>query len=640
MAGFEQVTPDEFDDAIASSPSSRTFKEQYARFRPYRNDHCFIHRGSLVQRGHFAAPGFCTLIIGDLTIDGFVDLDNPEGFDEGGVFIVIGNVRCTAFSGHYGKCTFVDGHLIASELILNAYEDSSLLVTGDLKTRLFYGWDIWAEVGGSADFEYAEGYCLPIGYRAAGAEAIRARRDTPAHLVLDPDILDNRDGLKIYDARQRLRRGASILRLEDDIGRVLAPKLSARGRERLHEFAVRVDAGETVTEIDLRDCELRFVPEEIRSFTGLRRLCISKNNVGELPDWIGEFSALETLEAEDCGLSCIPAAVADMPALRHLLAGGNEITDMPDGGQAWPALERLRIGGGYDDLVSHFTACIDLGCFPRLRVAEQRFGGTPEIKFGPGCDFWDNQSLEFLDFRAVFETLVPPGLAKATALKGLTCGLSKESLGSAIEILPRLPALQVFVVYSGWDLERADIMALTGALPGVYVAVRLCQDYSVDYDSPRYALKSSIDDHLRSGRYSEAAAAAERLFADIDCTKPQFDRDFQERALESWLLALKFAAAGETDASQRRVKAAEAAQMADRILAMLPDDVESCRFAGVAWLRWYSLLAQANRCICQGDPDLAAAKALYDAVHAETKDINNASKERVRMALREAGLDV
>jgi hypothetical protein len=224
MAVFEQVTEDEFDAAVESSPSSEAFKEHYARFSPARDDHCFVHRGSLILQGHFAVPGYCTLIIGDLTVDGFIDLNNPEDFDEGGLFIVIGNVSCSAFSGHYGKCSFVDGNLIASDVIINAFEDSALVVTGDLKTKLFYGEDIWGEVGGAADFEYAHGYCLPIGYRDAAAQSIGPRFDTPAHLVLDPALLDDdvdddtARPLDVHEACGRLRSGGSILRSERRAG--------------------------------------------------------------------------------------------------------------------------------------------------------------------------------------------------------------------------------------------------------------------------------------------------------------------------------------------------------------------------------------------------------------------------------------
>jgi hypothetical protein len=124
-------------------------------------------------------------------------------------------MRCTAFSGHYGKCSFIDGDLIASEVILNAYEDSRLVITGDLKTKLFYGEDIWAEVGGTADFEYGEGYCLPIGWRDAARQLTQARRDTPVHRVLHPDVADESSPvrpLKTHEARARLSRGQSILR--------------------------------------------------------------------------------------------------------------------------------------------------------------------------------------------------------------------------------------------------------------------------------------------------------------------------------------------------------------------------------------------------------------------------------------------
>lgn len=212
MANFEQLTADEFDDVIAGSASSEAFKSRYIRFPPAGEDHCFVHRGPLAGSGHFQAPGYCTLVVGDLTVDGLIDLNNPEGFDEGGLFIVIGNVTCRVFSGHYGKATLIDGNLNASELVLNACEDSSLLVTGDLKTKLFHGRDIWAEVGGVADMEYADGYCLPIGYENAAKQAIRARRRTKSARVLDPAVLDDEDDLNIDEALQRLKQGQSILR--------------------------------------------------------------------------------------------------------------------------------------------------------------------------------------------------------------------------------------------------------------------------------------------------------------------------------------------------------------------------------------------------------------------------------------------
>jgi hypothetical protein len=184
MAPFEQVSMDVFDDAIARSPLSPAFKPKIARFSPYQEDHCFIHRGPLLVAGHFEAPGFCTAVLGDLDVSGVVDLNNPEGFDEGGLFIVVGNVTCKGFVNHYGKYAFVDGDLVASDVIVNSHEDASLVVIGNLKTKFFYGEDIWAEVGGAADMEFGSGYCLPIGYRDAARQAIRPRHDRETSMAL------------------------------------------------------------------------------------------------------------------------------------------------------------------------------------------------------------------------------------------------------------------------------------------------------------------------------------------------------------------------------------------------------------------------------------------------------------------------
>jgi len=77
--------------------------------------------------------------------------------------------------------------------------------------------DIWAEVGGVADMECANGYCLPIGYKNAAKQAIRARRSTTSARVLDPAVLDDEDDLKVDEALQRLKQGQSILRSKRNI---------------------------------------------------------------------------------------------------------------------------------------------------------------------------------------------------------------------------------------------------------------------------------------------------------------------------------------------------------------------------------------------------------------------------------------
>jgi len=182
MDGFEKIAMDQFDVALEATPLSQVFKD--ARISLELDDPCYIHRGPLTLPGNFRAPGLCTLILGDLIVDGLVDLKSPEGFDGHGVFIAIGNVTCRSFSNDWAKVAVVDGSLLASDLIINCYEDSMLLVTGDLKTKFFYGRDIWATVGGAADMDYGDGYCLPASYRDAAAEAIVPRHDTETSMRL------------------------------------------------------------------------------------------------------------------------------------------------------------------------------------------------------------------------------------------------------------------------------------------------------------------------------------------------------------------------------------------------------------------------------------------------------------------------
>ena len=185
--GFRRVDRAAFDAAIAAAPLSSVMRQQYARFNPndydgWEGPDYRIHDGDLIVDGHLTNLGFNTLVTGSITATGFVDLRNPHtepnnlGFDEGGLFISAGGLSCRALSGEGGKCVFIDGDVRATEFILNAFEDSSMVVSGQLATQFFLGDDIWAEVGNGADVEYGIGYCLPIGYTNAARQAINPRR--------------------------------------------------------------------------------------------------------------------------------------------------------------------------------------------------------------------------------------------------------------------------------------------------------------------------------------------------------------------------------------------------------------------------------------------------------------------------------
>ena len=95
-------------------------------------------------------------------------------------------------------------------MLVNAFEDSLLYVGGAITTHFFYGWDVWAEFGTHAKMEYGIGYCLPLNYSKAGAQAVGPRFDDAEsfrHLAIpDARNLSNDDVLAYVKSGKPLFR--------------------------------------------------------------------------------------------------------------------------------------------------------------------------------------------------------------------------------------------------------------------------------------------------------------------------------------------------------------------------------------------------------------------------------------------------
>ena len=133
----------------------------------------------------FMAPVLCTLILGDLLGDDVFDLQTP--YDDGRLFIVIGE----SAAGHLSANTAPTASSMAistpHQSIINGFGDCSNVI-GSLKTKLFIGCDIWAEVG-AVRHRLLRQLTLPLSYTDAEAQAIRPRYDeraTPRIVVLSP----------------------------------------------------------------------------------------------------------------------------------------------------------------------------------------------------------------------------------------------------------------------------------------------------------------------------------------------------------------------------------------------------------------------------------------------------------------------
>lgn len=227
MVAFASVNEDEFNRLVAEGRASAAFRSQYARFRPslydgWEGPSFQVHHGDLVVDGDMTVPGLATLVLGNLTVGGYVDLcnDHSKGFDEGGLFIVLGSLRCRVFCGHFGKSCFVDGDLTAEELLLSSWDDSTSVVIGHVRTRFVFGRSASAYVGAGADMEYGDGYALPLLGSAAPAPAILPRHDRAASMALlvpdlvpleedDPDYVED---LSVGELMEYVRAGKPVFR--------------------------------------------------------------------------------------------------------------------------------------------------------------------------------------------------------------------------------------------------------------------------------------------------------------------------------------------------------------------------------------------------------------------------------------------
>lgn len=115
------------------------------------------------------------LFIGDLVSDSPLLIDNKNllvvgniktpwlsNIEEGGALIVIGNIECDYYNHCWERVGLISGNFVVNKLTVNAFQDSSLFVLGDLKTEFYYGDGIWITVAGNVEIEYGIGHCLGL----------------------------------------------------------------------------------------------------------------------------------------------------------------------------------------------------------------------------------------------------------------------------------------------------------------------------------------------------------------------------------------------------------------------------------------------------------------------------------------------
>lgn len=109
---------------------------------------------------------------------------------------IISDVTCDFFANTYRKTVYIDGNLLVKKMFINDFENSSLVITKDLKTKFFYGKDYFADVGGKIDMEFGDGYCISLHKNDTKASIKPVHDEISSYALLNINIV-TADGLKI-----------------------------------------------------------------------------------------------------------------------------------------------------------------------------------------------------------------------------------------------------------------------------------------------------------------------------------------------------------------------------------------------------------------------------------------------------------
>jgi hypothetical protein len=440
------------------------------------------------------------------------------------------------------------------------------------------------------------------------------------HLILRPEVIDETNFIKCETILDRLNRGLPILRPEAEIGTPPPPMLSEAGAARLAKLHAKRASGQPVDRADLSTCELRFVPDELKEFAGLRELDLSRNEVKTFPAWIGNFAELEVLKAGDCGLSTLPVEIARLPHLRKLELANNPITSLPFGPGAFSNVEILTIGQtiglSCQSEPAVFTANLDLSLFPRLRVIEQNYylNTVQESQ-----DLWNNPHLEILnagDGWHAFTSGLPAGLLKAYNLRALGMRINAAQLGSTLERLHGFEHLE-YLAIGYTDLTRAQLAKLHDNYPHLFIT---CDhlDGKRNWDGDEQL--DAIENNAGQGRISEAIAGLDDLTSSLNLRRPLLPVGLHAKLLTLCVKIFGDAAEAARDKVRRQEMAEAAVKWADRVLSILPRNVEACWYldSHELWrVRLQCLYAKAAGLALCDRRDIKGAHAALDLAQSE-----------------------
>ncbi|KAI8571001.1 hypothetical protein RHMOL_Rhmol01G0082600 [Rhododendron molle] len=124
-----------------------------------------------------------------------------------------------------------------------------------------------------------------------------------------------------------------------------------------------VQAPSCLTELNMEDCHLSYLSEEIGNLISLQTLDLAKNNLSTLPDGICNLTCLKHLRLEDNNVSRLPRGIGGLTLLEILNLGRNSLCTLPDTIGKLSCLKDLLVG---NNKLSHLPS--EIGDLDSLEV--------------------------------------------------------------------------------------------------------------------------------------------------------------------------------------------------------------------------------------------------------------------------------
>ncbi len=185
------------------------------------------------------------------------------------------------------------------------------------------------------------------------------------------------------------------------------------------------------TELDLSKNNLTELPESLGQLTQLQSLNLASNQLTELPEWLGQLTQLQTLDLSFNKLAELPKSLGRLTQLRRLLLWDNQLRELPESLDRLTHLQTLDLDGEQLTELPEW-----LGRLTQLRTL---YLGASELTALPE---WLSQltQLRTLDLDGNQLTELPEWLVRLTHLQRLV--LRHNELTALPEWLGQLTHLQ------------------------------------------------------------------------------------------------------------------------------------------------------------------------------------------------------